>query len=66
MIIDVEALIEIERAQVPADYFKSFAATIQAAKAYAGVVISYVGPMSYPDLAARWRTSYPGWREPAG
>ena len=50
--IDVETLIEIERVQVPADYFKSFATTIQAARAYDGVVISYVGPMGYPDLAA--------------
>ena len=50
--IDVEALVEIERAQVPADYFKSFAATLQAARAYDGVVISYLGSMAYPDLAA--------------
>jgi nanoRNase/pAp phosphatase (c-di-AMP/oligoRNAs hydrolase) len=50
--IDVEALVEIERAQVPADYFKSFAATLQAAQSYDGVVISYIGPMGYPDLAA--------------
>jgi nanoRNase/pAp phosphatase (c-di-AMP/oligoRNAs hydrolase) len=50
--IDVEALVEIERAQVPADYFKSFATTLQAARIYDGVVISYIGSMSYPDMAA--------------
>ncbi|GIV95902.1 MAG: DHH family phosphoesterase [Herpetosiphonaceae bacterium] len=50
--IDVEALVEIERAQVPADYFKSFDATLQTARVYDGAVISYTGPMGYPDLAA--------------
>ncbi len=50
--IDVEALVEIERAQVPADYFKSFDAALRGARIYDGVVISYIGQMSYPDLAA--------------
>jgi nanoRNase/pAp phosphatase (c-di-AMP/oligoRNAs hydrolase) len=50
--IDVQALAEIEYAQVPASYFKSFDATLQAARVYDGVVLAYVGPMAYPDLAA--------------
>ena len=50
--IDVGALVEIEHAQVPADYFKSSDATLHAARIYEGVVVSYMGPMSYPDLSA--------------
>jgi|YNPNPStandDraft_1061719.scaffolds.fasta_scaffold20007_2 nanoRNase/pAp phosphatase (c-di-AMP/oligoRNAs hydrolase) len=50
--IDFEALAEIERAQVPAGYFKSFAAALRAARIYDDVLISYVGAMGYPDLAA--------------
>jgi nanoRNase/pAp phosphatase (c-di-AMP/oligoRNAs hydrolase) len=50
--IDVQALAEIEYAQVPASYFKSFDATLQAARVYDGVVVAYVGQMAYPDLTA--------------
>jgi len=50
--IDVQALAEIEYAQVPASYFKSFDATLQEARVYEGVVVAYVGLMDYPDLAA--------------
>ena len=50
--VDVEALVEIERAQVPPDYFKSLTATLQAARIYDTVVISYMGPLKYPELAA--------------
>jgi nanoRNase/pAp phosphatase (c-di-AMP/oligoRNAs hydrolase) len=50
--IDVEALVKIERAQVPADYFRSLARTVEAARTYDGVIFSHVGSMSYPDLAA--------------
>jgi nanoRNase/pAp phosphatase (c-di-AMP/oligoRNAs hydrolase) len=50
--IDVDALVTIERAQVPAEYFKSFDTTLQAAHVYDGVVISYMGALAYPDLAA--------------
>jgi nanoRNase/pAp phosphatase (c-di-AMP/oligoRNAs hydrolase) len=50
--IDVQALAQIEYAQVPASYFKSFDATLQAARVYDGVVVAYVGPMAYPDLTA--------------
>jgi nanoRNase/pAp phosphatase (c-di-AMP/oligoRNAs hydrolase) len=50
--IDFEALGEIERAQVPADYFRNFAAALRAARIYDGVLVSYIGVMGYPDLAA--------------
>jgi nanoRNase/pAp phosphatase (c-di-AMP/oligoRNAs hydrolase) len=50
--IDVEALIEIERAQVPVEYFERLVATLQTAQVYDDVVISYVGSMNRPDLAA--------------
>ncbi len=50
--IDVDALIEIEGAQVPVEYFQRLDATLHAARVYDGVVLSYIGPMSYPDLAA--------------
>ena len=50
--IDTQALAEIEYAQVPASYFKSFDATLQAARVYDGVVVAYVGLMAYPDMTA--------------
>lgn len=51
-LVDIEGLAEIERAQVPASYFKSFVTAIQAARVYNQVALSYVGDMSYPDQAA--------------
>ena len=50
--IEAGALAQIERAQVPADYFRSFDIALRAARVYDGLVISYLGVMSYPDLAA--------------
>jgi nanoRNase/pAp phosphatase (c-di-AMP/oligoRNAs hydrolase) len=50
--IDVEALVEIERAQVPADYFGRLDAALHAAQVYDHLIISYIGPMRRPDLAA--------------
>jgi nanoRNase/pAp phosphatase (c-di-AMP/oligoRNAs hydrolase) len=50
--IDFDALVEIERAQVPADYFRSFDSALHAARIYEGIVFTYIGPMAYPDLAA--------------
>jgi nanoRNase/pAp phosphatase (c-di-AMP/oligoRNAs hydrolase) len=51
-LVDAQALAQIEYAQVPASYFKSFDATLQAARVYDGVVIAYIGQMTYPDLTA--------------
>jgi nanoRNase/pAp phosphatase (c-di-AMP/oligoRNAs hydrolase) len=50
--IDVEMLIQIEQAQVPAEYFKSFVRALAASRVYDDVIITYVGSMPYPDLAA--------------
>jgi nanoRNase/pAp phosphatase (c-di-AMP/oligoRNAs hydrolase) len=51
-LVDTEALAQVEYAQVPASYFKSFDAALRAARVYGGVVIAYVGLMAYPDLTA--------------
>jgi len=50
--IDVEALVDIEQAQVPPAYFQSLDATLRAARIHGGIVVSYIGALSYPDLAA--------------
>jgi nanoRNase/pAp phosphatase (c-di-AMP/oligoRNAs hydrolase) len=50
--IDVEMLVQIEQAQVPADYFRSLVRALQSTYLYGKVLASYIGPMSYPDLAA--------------
>ncbi len=50
--LDVDALAEIERAQVPAAYFKSFATTLETTRVYDNVALAYVGAMDYPDLTA--------------
>jgi len=50
--IDPDALIEIERAQVPLDYFKIFAMALRSAYIYQDAIISYIGPMAYPDMVA--------------
>ena len=51
-LVDIEGLAEIERAQVPASYFNGVVTAIQAARIYDQAVISYIGPMTYPDQAA--------------
>jgi nanoRNase/pAp phosphatase (c-di-AMP/oligoRNAs hydrolase) len=50
--IDVDALMEIERAQVPADYFQKLDAALRAAQVLEDVVLSYLGLMNRPDMAA--------------
>jgi nanoRNase/pAp phosphatase (c-di-AMP/oligoRNAs hydrolase) len=50
--LDVEALVEIERAQVPLDYFQRLDAALHSARVYDGVVLSFLGSMHRPDLAA--------------
>lgn len=51
-LVDMEALSRIEHAQVPIDYFESFANTLQRARVYDKVVVAYLGPVRYPDLGA--------------
>jgi nanoRNase/pAp phosphatase (c-di-AMP/oligoRNAs hydrolase) len=50
--IDAEALAKIEHVQVPATYFRSFEAALRAARIFGDVIITYLGPMDYPDLTA--------------
>jgi nanoRNase/pAp phosphatase (c-di-AMP/oligoRNAs hydrolase) len=50
--VDMEALVEIERAQVPPEYFRRLHAALHATRLYGNVVISYLGEMQRPDLAA--------------
>ena len=51
-LIDLEALLTIERAEVPLTYFESFATVLQTTRIYKDVVIAYLESMSYPDLTA--------------
>jgi nanoRNase/pAp phosphatase (c-di-AMP/oligoRNAs hydrolase) len=50
--IDVEVLVEIERAQVPTDYFAKLDAALHTARVYDNLIVSYVGPVRHPDLPA--------------
>jgi nanoRNase/pAp phosphatase (c-di-AMP/oligoRNAs hydrolase) len=49
---DLKALAEIERAQVPAEYFQQLDAALRATCVYDDVALYYIGSMGYPDLAA--------------
>lgn len=51
-LIDLEALLKIERAEVPLAYFETFAATLQTTRIYKNVVIAQIESMHYPDLTA--------------
>jgi nanoRNase/pAp phosphatase (c-di-AMP/oligoRNAs hydrolase) len=50
--IDIDALVRIERAQVPRDYFTKLYETLRAAQVYDGVVVAYMGQIGRPDMAA--------------
>ncbi len=50
--IDIQALVEIEHAQVPLEYFQGLDAALHAARIYDRVVLSYLGRMDRPDMAA--------------
>lgn len=50
--IDVKALAQIERAQVPPEYFRGLVTALGAARVYDGLVLSYLGAMHRPDMAA--------------
>jgi nanoRNase/pAp phosphatase (c-di-AMP/oligoRNAs hydrolase) len=51
-LVEIEGLLEIASARLPAAYFQSFVQAFQSAQVYDSVVLSYIGPMAYPDLAA--------------
>lgn len=50
--VDVEALTEIEHAQVPVEYFRSFDQALRVARMVEGVLFTYIGALNYPDLVA--------------
>lgn len=50
--VDLAAIFKIEHAPMPGDYFNTLTFALQSARCYDHVVISYLGAMSYPDLAA--------------
>jgi len=49
---NVEALAQIEMAQVPAEYFRSLAAALQSTRIYDDLAVAYLGELNYPDLGA--------------
>lgn len=52
-LIDMEALVNIEYAQVPVEYFRSFSVALQKVRIFdERVVIAHIGSTSYPDMAA--------------
>jgi hypothetical protein len=51
-LIEVEALAEIENAQVWRECFAKLVDTLQGAQVYDGIVISYIGEMDRTDMAA--------------
>jgi nanoRNase/pAp phosphatase (c-di-AMP/oligoRNAs hydrolase) len=51
-LVDIEALAEIERAQVSIEYFRRLDAALHAARIYDNIILSYIGAMQRPDLAA--------------
>jgi nanoRNase/pAp phosphatase (c-di-AMP/oligoRNAs hydrolase) len=50
--VDVQALVNIERAQVPPEYFQGLVAALESAYVYDDVLIAYIGEMQRPDLTA--------------
>lgn len=50
--IELAALLKIEQAQVPRNYFKNLADALKETRIYKNVLITYLGPMQYPDLTA--------------
>ena len=52
-LIDVNALVQIEQAQVPLAYFQSINNAIQVGRVYDDdIVVAYLGNLPYPDLSA--------------
>ncbi|MDX1664442.1 MAG: DHH family phosphoesterase [Candidatus Promineifilaceae bacterium] len=64
-LIDADVLVEIERAQVPADYFRNFSRALRAARIYHNLLVVYVGRVGYPDMVgevADWLLRLQGTR----
>lgn len=50
--IDIDAVVDIENAQVPAVYFRNLSTAMQSARVYGAIIFAYVGTTRYPDLTA--------------
>jgi len=50
--VDVQALVDIERAQVPPEYFQGLVSALESAYLYDNVLIAFIGEMKRPDLTA--------------
>ncbi len=51
-LIDPTRLTRIERARVPRDYFRIFRLAIERGRIHGPLVISWLGPVEYPDMVA--------------
>ncbi len=51
-LIDPTRLTRIERARVPRDYFRVFRLAIERGRIHGPLVISWMGPLEYPDMVA--------------
>jgi len=51
-LIDPTRLSRIERARVPRDYFRIFRLAIERGRIHGPLVISWLGPVDYPDMVA--------------
>lgn len=50
--VNLNLLSKIEHAEVPADYFRIYARSIESAMTYDGVVTSFIGDIDNPDIVA--------------
>jgi nanoRNase/pAp phosphatase (c-di-AMP/oligoRNAs hydrolase) len=50
--VDIDAVVEIENAQVPPAYFRNLATAMKGARVYDDIIFSYLGRTGYPDLTA--------------
>lgn len=51
-LVNQTALIQIEQAQVPFEYFRAFHQALESATIFGPVLFAYIGEMAYPDWAA--------------
>lgn len=50
--IDRDAILKVEQARLPREYFKAFVRGLQSARVIGRAVVSYMGPMHRPDFVA--------------
>ncbi len=51
-LVDIDATVDIENAQVPSAYFRNLAKAIVNARVHEGLISSYLGVADYPDITA--------------